>query len=101
MSDYIRRADAINILCGECLNYKVCCSADGEIPACPLFWKMQSIPAADVVKRKRGEWVVDDEFIDCSACREEKWSKVPFGDLVKRFRFCPNCGADMRGTDDN
>ena len=48
-------------------------------------------------ERKRGEWIVEDEFIDCSVCRREKWSRIPYGDLVRRFRYCPNCGADMRG----
>lgn len=51
-------------------------------------------------ERKKGEWIVDDEFIDCSVCRREKWSRIPYGDLVRRFRYCPNCGADMRGETD-
>ena len=49
------------------------------------------IPSAE----RRGKWVVDDEYIDCSACQKEKWSRVPYEDLVKRFRYCPNCGAKM------
>ena len=55
-----------------------------------------NLPSAEP-ERKKGEWVVDDEFIDCSVCRREKWSRIPYGDLVRRFRYCPNCGADMRG----
>lgn len=51
----------------------------------------------DAVEVKHGEWIVDDEFIDCSVCRREKWSRVPFESLVKRFRYCPKCGARMDG----
>lgn len=54
----------------------------------------------EFVKRKKGKWIVKGEFIDCSVCRREKWSRVPYEDLVKRFRYCPNCGADMRGEKD-
>ena len=48
---------------------------------------------------RRGRWVIDDEFIDCSSCRKEKWSRVPYENLVKRFRYCPNCGAKMEVDD--
>lgn len=96
MNDYIKREDAINILCGECLNYKVCCSADGEIPVCPLFWKMQNIPADNVVEVRHGEFVGQEldtiwRVQRCSECHE----------YVPKWNFCSNCGADMRGTDDN
>ena len=52
--------------------------------------------APTIEGRKTGKWVIDDEYIDCSVCRHDKWSRVPFEDLVKRFKFCPNCGAEMR-----
>lgn len=50
-----------------------------------------------IEERKKGKWIIDGECVDCSVCRHDKWSRVPFEDLVKRFNFCPNCGADMRG----
>lgn len=52
--------------------------------------------APTIEERKKGKWIIDGECIDCSVCRHSKWSRVPFEDLVKRFNFCPNCGADMR-----
>lgn len=53
--------------------------------------------AIEALERPHGEWVIDGEYIDCSVCRQDKWSRVPFEDLVKRFKYCPSCGADMRG----
>lgn len=52
-----------------------------------------------IEERKKGKWIIDGECVDCSVCRHDKWSRVPFEDLVKRFNFCPNCGADMRGEE--
>lgn len=56
--------------------------------------------APTIEARQVGEWIVEDEFIDCSVCRREKWSRIPYGDLVRRFRYCPNCGARMEGLDE-
>lgn len=45
-------------------------------------------------ERKRGEWISND--IDpeawnfCSVCGEQ---------AIDLFDFCPNCGADMRGSE--
>lgn len=64
------------------------------------------VPAADVVERKRGEWVVTKAYNDviemdvvkytCSACGEYRLSATG---LSQATNFCPNCGADMREVD--
>ena len=53
-------------------------------------------------KRKRGKWIKVNgkTAINCSACYHCSWS-LSFEDTVKRFDFCPNCGADMRGEQDD
>ena len=58
-------------------------------------------PTMEAVPVVHGKWVIDGEFIDCSVCKREKWSRVPYEDLVKRFRFCPNCGVKMDGGKDD
>jgi len=58
---------------------------------------------AEVVSAEavHGEWIDIDNYYrlaTCSHCRKvtmfEKW-----GEYTKPYNFCPNCGADMRGDD--
>lgn len=49
-------------------------------------------------ERKRGRWeqvANDDNGIDfrCSACHRYRFHN---GEMIKKYKFCPNCGADMR-----
>lgn len=58
-----------------------------------------NIRAADVVERKRGEWVRLDahrgmEQFKCSLCRSECY--VPTCMNEPMYEYCPNCGADMK-----
>ena len=54
---------------------------------------IDSVPSADVVERKKGKWKQGY----CSECRYN-WSKdAPIANVPN---FCPNCGADMRGRED-
>ena len=59
----------------------------------------------DMVDRPTGEWEIEtdtDEYglkrpkLVCSKCKKEPaaW------DLTELFEFCPNCGAKMKGADD-
>ena len=53
---------------------------------------IDSVPAADVVERKKGKWMYKKITTDlhvvgqCSVCKERR--------VIDNF--CPNCGADMR-----
>ena len=56
--------------------------------------------AADVRENVRGEWIKGGEqpyfrkhfdIVVCSICNKRG---------EKRWKFCPNCGADMRGDKD-
>lgn len=44
--------------------------------------------------KPKSEWIeISDERVMCSRCTfiHEKW--------FSKFNFCPNCGADMRGSE--
>ncbi len=53
----------------------------------------RSIDARPTIEPKRGEWIWDEQILGlvCSECKE-------LG--VERSNFCPNCGARMKGADD-
>ena len=106
MSDLIRREDAIKAL-------------RLEYPMMPLFkamreeWALRTegfrraeevimrLPSAD---RPRGEWkVFDAEDIGCYNCKCDACGEKFFIPLRKGrvpYYFCPNCGARMKGADD-
>lgn len=66
-----------------------------------MAYKVEKIPSAEP-ERKKGKWIHDGrdfphgvDWIHCSVCGK-KGINVP-ADLTS---FCPNCGADMRGEED-
>lgn len=54
------------------------------------FDTAKSIPAADVVERKKGKWERLSRGDVCSECGFNT------GRYSIGLNFCPNCGADMR-----
>ena len=63
---------------------------------------IDGIPPADVRPVWRGRWVPMDltygrSYFFCSACEEKVDMQTAMG--IPLFRYCPNCGADMRGDD--
>ena len=79
MVDLISRQDAL-----ECVSYDV------EY----TILRLKNLPSAEP-ERKKGEWIDDGDPLTfkCDKC----------GYLVARYNntnFCPNCGADMRGEQD-
>lgn len=62
-------------------------------------------PAADVVEVVHGEWIVtEDDYaicatgFTCSHCKVSLvTSELTDGQFLDMMKYCPNCGADMRG----
>ena len=52
---------------------------------------LRAIENAPTIEPKQGEWIDFKNGWKCNAC--EKWNS-------EKSNFCPNCGADMRGKDD-
>ena len=75
----------------------------GAYTAYHFIASIDAQPTADVRENVHGEWVNDKGMYKCSACGE-LWGYwwaivVPPERMVKELKFCPNCGADMRGAE--
>lgn len=86
------------------------CKANcGKIPdneeVCPNCYAAQMIADAPIIApaslRPKGEWENHPHalgFVRCSVCHDcNIWGEWADG---KKWNFCPNCGADMRGEED-
>jgi len=84
MSDLIKREDAIK-------------AVDAFLGTDPIVERIKRLPSAD---RPQGEWkrrLVDNGFNADWVCSECGYRVKT--DFVS-FNFCPNCGARMKGADD-
>lgn len=85
-------------------------SRSESIVACEILIANQKV--ADVIEHKRGHWYWDDNGMDwnlgCWCCSECRMRNPYIGGSEGTFllgnpynwagsKFCPNCGADMRG----
>ena len=66
---------------------------------------LESLPTVDAVEVVHGEWsTIEDDYtgmtaLQCSECNQEWWfeDEPP----MRIYKYCPNCGADMRERKDN
>ena len=104
MSDLISRQLVIETLCERrCGNKPKGCPAG----FCTESLAVDCIPSAE---RKKGEWFAfdDDNWLydtyRCSNCRKtitvDSERRDDIGFTIEDMNYCPYCGADMRGEDD-
>ena len=91
--DLISRQNAVDAILE--LSEKV---ADEMLFIDAIVDEIENIPSAEP-ERHRGEWIEDGHergFSECSKCGYIAVSVI----TERLYNFCPNCGADMRGTDE-
>lgn len=85
MTEYIKKEDALDAW------------YDNE-----RFTDIEAIPVADVVDRKHGNWIEQEDpwfgwgVWQCSNCKEEYVLEEGTPD-DNFYNYCPNCGAIMDG----
>lgn len=90
--EHINRYEVLNIINDAInnnpLSYKGCVNE---------IMERVKTASADVVERKTGKWI-GGELGRCSCCG----NKGCFSDIWPdgQVRYCPYCGADLRGEDD-
>lgn len=98
MNDLIRRSDAIDELM-HIIPYKR--YHNGKYVF--LLDKRECLAAIKAISpadRQQGEWIeVDDVSISCR-CSVCGWEAHLYEDDVYGMPYCPNCGAHMKGADD-
>ena len=96
MDDLIRRKGAIDAMC-ELMHHWFGSDAKDEIRE--IKRELGKLPAVEP-ERKKGKWLLDNipggGFWVCSVC---KFPSEAFAANVL-YKFCPSCGADMRGKQD-
>lgn len=100
MSDLIDRQAAINALHEWELLYDwdQTCRENRERAYAPSD-AIEALPPAEP-ERKKGKWIITSEFEDCyyAKCNQCNITQV-FYFNKQLTKFCPECGADMRGEE--
>ena len=97
---------AATIYCDMMINAAYTSRKESKIQSDEIERVIREIPSADVQEVRHGEWKeklepcgwFDEPCAECSVCGEDfVLGECDMDDLIKLFKFCPNCGADMRG----
>ena len=64
---------------------------------------IEAAPAADVKTVRHGRWFLLDECANegvyCSVCHKKVYRKE-YANVKLKSKYCPNCGANMMGKED-
>lgn len=101
--DCVDRQAAIDAMCWACghdcdkSKFVYNAPQDEQVIMCPEHYALSTLPSAQP-ERKKGKWIrtrtmTHDGELYCDQCEQEH------PEQKKIWNFCPNCGADMRGSE--
>lgn len=95
MSDLIKREDAIKAI-NKALDRETLLN---RLVRKVVLNAIISVPSAD---RPQGYWINDDGAFRCTICGEREDAFIDGWDweVCGTSKFCPSCGARMKGADD-
>ena len=74
------------------------------VPTEEIASRMAVANAPTIEERKTGKWIDMGDFEQCSVCLGTRSKEVQtfYGKAIwMKTDFCPNCGADMRGREND
>lgn len=96
MTEYISRDKALKVI--DALD-DISDAWGCAIPMHTIKEKIKEIPAADVRHAVHGKWLDRSSGwtfnSECNKC-----GFIVHEQFIKTYKYCPNCGADMRGEKD-
>ena len=96
LNDTISRQDAIDAI-ADYLSKTTYTSSISHLNTGALI--LAKVPSAQS-ERKRGEWRHYEGYLTCSECGTEYDDDIMTHCCDDVPKYCPNCGADMRGEQD-
>ena len=102
MSDLIRREDAIKAMEQRyediLRTFKRKVKIGEKAIVLDMIGCVKNLPSAD---RPQGEWINKGDYAECSNCGADSGTQFDGVESIPlTTKFCPNCGARMKGADD-
>lgn len=95
MSDLIERSEAVDLV-RKMQTYKLSANADFLlVDQAEVMMELMLLPPAQP-ERKRGKWILKPNIYGVAYC-----SECDYELHTNNTNFCPNCGIDMRGEQDD
>ena len=88
----------------DCISRQAAINAPVRMVSEGIEWipvyHVEQLPSAQP-ERMKGRWMRKNDGVYCSACYKgwDFMTGVP-AEVETEYKFCPNCGADMRGEQD-
>ena len=95
MTDYIKRDDAMKIICSNCTD--PCALVEKANNPCAAIKELVYLPSADVAPVRHGHWIKISPagIYECSECQKNVMTSD-----IKAYEYCHGCGSRMDGESD-